>query len=122
MPVAKDPVGDARTFLRAEGVSEAQIDRVFARLSAAAFDGDSLVHAAGDTLGEILSELGEAEGNADRKFGFEWARDGLRAQTDATTLSPDQAKAYVGNYGPRKISFRVSTLHIVLRFQKNHWG
>jgi hypothetical protein len=54
---------------------------------------------------EILESLAAAEENPDRKFGFKWALEGLRAQLDATMLSSDMAAAYVGRYGPRSVSF-----------------
>ncbi len=53
---------------------------------------------------EILGKLAGKESNPSRKFGFEWALEGIRARLEPSQLSPEAAAVYVGQYGPRKIS------------------
>ncbi|MCA8980365.1 MAG: hypothetical protein KDC14_10095 [Planctomycetes bacterium] len=52
-----DPVGDARAYLLEEGLDRRTVDGIFARLTAAPFEADSVVHGADDALAEIMSAL-----------------------------------------------------------------
>jgi hypothetical protein len=52
---------------------------------------------------EILKTLAEKEGDPERRFGFEWASDGLESQLHPVELGSGEAEAYMGQFGPRKI-------------------
>lgn len=53
----KDPVGDARAFLLESGLDRRTVEGIFARLSVAPFEADSILHGADDVLGEIMTAL-----------------------------------------------------------------
>jgi hypothetical protein len=52
-----DPVGDARTFLVEEGLDHRTVEGILARLAAAPFQAESVVHGTDDVLGEIMTAL-----------------------------------------------------------------
>jgi hypothetical protein len=53
---------------------------------------------------EALEALSATEEDPQRKAAYLWARDGLKARLHPVVLGKGEAEAYVGTYGPRRIT------------------
>ncbi len=58
----------------------------------------------------VLKKMLERREDGDN-FVVEWALEGLKSKNSDFTVNEDVLKSYVGNYGPRKITFKQGSLY-----------
>jgi hypothetical protein len=57
-----------------------------------------------------LEKLAAREKDPGTQGAYQWALDGLNAELNPATVSPETMKSYAGSYGPRKILFEDGSL------------
>jgi C-terminal processing protease CtpA/Prc len=60
---------------------------------------------------KALEKLAETNKSENAQAIYSWVKEGLKAKEQVLDLTQEQLQSYVGNYGPRKVSFENGSLY-----------